>query len=328
MPEYYELPYEYDIGVAPQLNFPRPLYPPDHPDGPSDNGADVEAYKIIAWYLGRWATTDGKPNPSPKFDRAYSNAFAHGDGTGVGKSGVEGIQRQADVAGANGVIGQRTFNIMLYTRIPEGLPNAGKFPLAINDYAKELLEQAYQNFGEEDTEVKPPPVSNPRQAVMKHHEKRVGYTENPAGSNCDTRSDGIRTAQDKTAGGGTWLRYQPWCGCWCYYGLDSVDVKGMGSWMASVASIETRAKQREGCFRGWTTNGQLARPGDLVVIGGYGVHVETVREKPFSDGTVGTYGGNTSPGVYGSQSNGGGAYRRMRYPREVRGYALVRYPGE
>jgi len=41
-----------------------------------------------------------------------------------------------------------------------------------------------------------------------------------------------------------------------------------------------------------------------------------------------THGGNTSSGTSGSQSNGGGAYKRVRYPSEVRGYALVRYPGE
>ena len=68
------------------------------------------------------------------------------------------------------------------------------------------------------------------------------------------------------------------------------------------------------------------KKGDLVVIGGYGVHVETVRG--FYGSTTLTYGGNTSPGASGSQSNGGGAYERTRYPSEVRGYALVRYPGE
>ena len=69
------------------------------------------------------------------------------------------------------------------------------------------------------------------------------------------------------------------------------------------------------------------KPGDLTIVGGYGVHVEMVRGAPTSSSTP-TYGGNTSPGTSGSQSNGGGAYARTRYPSEVRGYALVRYPGE
>jgi hypothetical protein len=64
----------------------------------------------------------------------------------------------------------------------------------------------------------------------------------------------------------------------------------------------------------------------LAVIGGYGVHVETVRG--FNGSSTLTYGGNTSAGSVGSQSNGGGAYARTRSPSEVRGYALVRFPGE
>ena len=68
------------------------------------------------------------------------------------------------------------------------------------------------------------------------------------------------------------------------------------------------------------------KAGDLVVIGGYGVHVEMVRG--FDGNNTLTYGGNTSPGSSGSQSNGGGAYSRSRTSGEVRGYALVRYPGE
>jgi hypothetical protein len=77
---------------------------------------------------------------------------------------------------------------------------------------------------------------------------------------------------------------------------------------------------------GWTTDRSLVKVGDLVIIGGYGVHVETVRG--FSGSNTLTWGGNTSPGSSGSQSNGGGAYQRTRYPSEVRGYARVRYPGE
>jgi peptidoglycan hydrolase-like protein with peptidoglycan-binding domain len=165
-----------------------------------------------------------------------------------------------------------------------------------------------------------------RDATMKHLEKRVGYTEQPADSNCDNRSDGIRTAQDHTAGGGTWLRYQPWCGCWCYYGLEAGGVQGLNSNLASVASIEEDAKAKRGCFKGWTTDRSKVKKGDLAVIGGYGVHVETVRG--FSGSNTLTYGGNTSSGSSGSQSNGGGAYARTRYPSEVRGYALVRFPGE
>jgi len=326
--EYWERDYVYDVGVAPQLNFPRPLYPPDSPVGGSVPGPDVKAYKRIAWHLGRWATVDGVPDSAPSFSDAYTNLFAHGE-TNVGKSGIEGIQRQAKIVGGNGTIGQRTFNVMIYARIPEGLPNAGKFPLAIDLAAKELLEDAYQNFGDEDIVTPPPiPSTSKRQVALAHLERRVGYTEQPWGSNTDTRSDGIKTAQVHTAQGGTWLIGKPWCGCWCYYALESAGVEGIDSSLASVALIEENAKAGRKCFTSWTLDRSKVKPGDLVVIGGYGVHVETVRGKPLADGSVPTYGGNTSAGIAGSQSNGGGAYRRVRFPSEVRGFARVRYPGE
>jgi hypothetical protein len=105
-------------------------------------------------------------------------------------------------------------------------------------------------------------------------------------------------------------------------------VQGIDSSLASVGAIEDYAKQAAKCYRGWTTDRSKIKQGDLVVIGGYGVHVEMVRGPEQPDGGVPTYGGNTSPGNSGSQSNGGGAYKRVRYPSEVRGFALVRFPEE
>lgn len=326
--KYYELPYEYDIGQAVQLNFPRPIYPPDNTSGPSANGPDIVAYKRIAWHLGRWATAQGVPQESPQFDDAYNLGFAHGTGSGVGSSGIEGIQRQAKVAGANGVVGQRTFNILIYSRIPEGLPNAGKLITSIDNKVVDLLQDAWQNFGEEDTDETPPPVSSPRKVALAHLEKRVGYTENPPGSNFDSRPDGIHAAQDATAGGAHWLDRTFWCGEWCFYALQNAGVEGLGSWMASVALIEDYARLGQKCFKGWTRDKSKVLPGDLVVVGGRGVHVETARAKALSDGSVPTYGGNTSAGIAGSQSNGGGAFRRVRSSSEIYGFALVRYPGE
>src|SRR3954454_19623770 len=113
MTEYWERKPVYDVGEAPFFNFPRPLYPPDHPDGPMEYGPDIEAYKIIAWYFGRWATKDGVPKKDPDFDQNYTLDFAHGKDGNVGNSGIQGIQRQAEVAGANGVLGHRTFDILI-----------------------------------------------------------------------------------------------------------------------------------------------------------------------------------------------------------------------
>jgi hypothetical protein len=311
---WWELEYEYDIGAAVYVPFVRPLYPPDHADGPVPDGPDVEAVKRIAWKLGRW--------PAPPYDRAYSNAFAHGKSGNVGESGWQGVQRQAQVAKASGAYGERSHHIAIYARIPQGRDNAGKF--ACDDFEVALFQEAAKLFPPKDEAADEPPAGNRRQVALDHLDRRLGYTENPAGSNCDTRPDGIRTAQDHCAGGGTWLRYQPWCGCWCYYALEAAGVKGIDSHLASVASIEDAARAGSKCYRGWTTDRSKVQPGDLVVVGGYGVHVETVRA--FSGANTLTYGGNTSAGSSGSQSNGGGAYARTRYPSEVRGYALVEYP--
>jgi hypothetical protein len=142
------------------------------------------------------------------------------------------------------------------------------------------------------------------------HEHHLGLTESPADSNCDSRSDGIRTSQDGCANG-TWLRYQPWCGCWAWSGLYAAGkVKKGDSWLASVASIEDYAKAGRGPFKGWTTDGSKAKKGDLVVLFGRGQHVGTIRSTDANYAY--TWEGNTSSGSSGSQSNGGGSYKRSR----------------
>jgi hypothetical protein len=185
--------------------------------------------------------------------------------------------------------------------------------------AYEAWDKTHDEYGKSEKKT------SARDIAIKHLEKRVGYTEDPSGSNFDNRSDGIRTAQRATAGGGTWLDRQPWCGCWCFYAAQAAGVAGIDSHMASVAQIEDFAKAGQKCYRGWTTDLSRARPGDLAVIGGYGVHVETVRGS-YANGKLPTHGGNTSPGSSGSQSNGGGAFERDRSSSEVRGIALMDYP--
>lgn len=184
--------------------------------------------------------------------------------------------------------------------------------------------QAFCDDCDPDTGKRKIEAKSSRQVAMDHMKKRVGYTERPAGTNCDDRPDGIRVAQDHTASGATWLRGQPWCGCWCFYALETAKVPGIDSHLASVALIENTAKQGKKCYRGWTTDRGRVQRGDLAIVGGFGVHVEMVRG--FEGSNTLTFGGNTSPGTVGSQSNGGGAYERVRTPGEVRGYALVDYP--
>ena len=246
--------------------FPRPMYPPDakkQGKTPSKDGPDVVAYKRTVSRAGRWTWQ--------KFDDTYSDNFAHGKNE-LADSGVAGIQKQQKID-ATGWIGEKTFNSLRSIRVPEGLPNAGE--PAMDATAANLINDAWDIY-----QGNPDAGGNPRDKAMSHLEKRVGYTEQPADSNCDNRSDGIRTAQDHTAGGGTWLRYEPWCGCWCYYALEAAGVAKIDSHLASVSQIEDYARNGSKCYRGWTTDRSKIKKGDLVIVGGYGVHVETVRGKP------------------------------------------------
>lgn len=151
-------------------------------------------------------------------------------------------------------------------------------------------------------------------------------TEQPFGANRDHRTDGITAAQRRCAAGGLWLVGAPWCGVWCWNALHYAGVKGLSSRMASVAFIEDDARAKRGPFRGWTHDSKHVLRGDLAVMFGRGVHVETVRQVYPRLGLLRSEGGNTSPGNGGSQANGGGSYPRWRRLRDVHGFALVDYP--
>jgi len=144
-----------------------------------------------------------------------------------------------------------------------------------------------------------------------------GLNEQPGGSNCDSRSDGIRTAQDRCVAmgsSGTWLRYQPWCGVWCANAMDAAGVNGLTYDLASVEWIEARAKAGKAPFTGWTTDRSRVRPGDLVTMFSPGQHVGMVRS--ISGSTTNTEEGNTSDT----------SAQRSRSSGDIVGYALVAYP--
>lgn len=156
----------------------------------------------------------------------------------------------------------------------------------------------------------------------------AGLTEQPYGSNTDRRTDGIRAMQDLVAGGGTWLRGLAWCGIAACAAALHAGLKIPQPWRwASVAYIEDDARARTNGFVGWTRDPARVRKGDLAVLFGRGVHVETVVMVLRPLGIVITYGGNTSSGNAGSQNNGGGLYRRRRAIADVHGFARVAYPG-
>ncbi len=143
-----------------------------------------------------------------------------------------------------------------------------------------------------------------------------GLNEQPGGSNCDSRSDGIRAAQDrcvKHGSSGTWLRYQPWCGVWCCAAMEAAGVKSLSYNLASVEWIEARAKAGHAPFTGWTTDPAKVRPGDLVTLFSPGQHVAMVRTPGANPVTE---EGNTSDT----------SAQRTRSKSDVVGYALVAYP--
>lgn len=161
-----------------------------------------------------------------------------------------------------------------------------------------------------------------------------GITEEPWGSNTDKRPHkgdgrwGIRKAQEALA---SWLVGLAWCGTWCAWALSAAKVKGVSYRQASVALIEDDARAQRAPFWDWQppANYRKVLRGDLVVWFGRGVHVEMVRGFKRINGQVYviTDGGNTSSGSGGSQSNGGGSYRRVRPLSQAHGFARVDYPG-
>lgn len=180
----------------------------------------------------------------------------------------------------------------------------------------------------------------PRGKALRHLKKHRETDEQPHGSNTDrrpTREDGrpgkrgIREAQHRCAGGSTWLVGTAWCGEWARWALERAGVQNLSYRQASVALIEDDARAGRGPFFDWRSPSEWRHVlrGDLVVLFGRGVHVETVRSFKRVSGTVVvvTEGGNTSSGTGGDQSNGGGAYRRERPLRDVYGFARVNYPG-
>lgn len=158
--------------------------------------------------------------------------------------------------------------------------------------------------------------SRTRRAIIQWHHDHQGITEQPPGSNCDNRKDGIRHAQIMCADGGTWLLYSPWCGTWNHEGLRVAGIE-CGSFIASVSLTEDYARKSLGPFKRYTSGfTTTAKPGDVVILFGRGIHEATVEEVTSTG--YWTREGNTSPGD-GSQANGGWSGPRFRSAAEVHG---------
>jgi len=148
----------------PSVSFPRPLFPPDSKQlrkTPSSHGPDVLAYKRALARAQRWLPW----NPTG-WDDSYSDAFAHGTGTGgVDDSGVAGFQGQMGIK-PTGWVGESTFEALRTSLAPNkpGIPHAGK-PLFDAECIR-LLELAAEQFAES-----PPDVDDIRAAIAEFCEK-------------------------------------------------------------------------------------------------------------------------------------------------------------
>lgn len=156
-----------------------------------------------------------------------------------------------------------------------------------------------------------------RSEAIKWARAQLGTTENPPGSN---RGGKITIWQKGLA---TWLVGQPWCGVFVGTSAKEAGVKGITSRVASVALIEADSKAgKHGYSHAVPVSVDTIRPGDHVILFGPGVHVELVEKVHKRTRVIQTIGGNTSAGNAGSQSNGGGVFRRYRPIGDV--YAAAR----
>jgi uncharacterized protein (TIGR02594 family) len=102
---------------------------------------------------------------------------------------------------------------------------------------------------------------------------------------------------------------QPWCGIFVGTVLKKAGVR-TDSRIASVAAIETMARNREGNFRGFKGGGKGARRGDLLITR-KGQHVAFI-ERVDKDGTIHTIGGNESGRVQRASYRPGSVYGSVR----------------
>lgn len=137
--------------------------------------------------------------------------------------------------------------------------------------------------------------------------KEIGTKESPAGSNR--------------------VKYSLWyklIGAWCDMFISWLGyMTGGQSIIGRFASTRSHAAwfQRRGQW------GHQAKPGAIVFYD-FGVgHINHVGlvEKVVDGRRIQTIEGNTSSGVIGSQSNGGGVYRRIRSTNSVVGYGYPAY---
>jgi hypothetical protein len=147
--------------------------------------------------------------------------------------------------------------------------------------------------------------------------QQIGYVEGP---------------RDNQTKFGEWsgYNYQPWCGSFVNWILEFSGTHGEPSSVYTPSGAAAYRSSGQWIPR----NSGDVRPGDIVYFDWAGSentgavdHVGIV-EQPLADGRIQTIEGNTSSGEYGSQSNGGGCYRRVRPRGVIAGFGRPKYTAD
>lgn len=174
-------------------------------------------------------------------------------------------------------------------------------------------DKTHNKWGVPYGDTDKPSAGKGRDDIVKWCHKYVGVKERPAGSN---RGEPQPSGWQRRVFGGHGV---PWCACFAVCSAWDNGVKGSGT--ASVQLNVNLARKGQGIYRGYTTDPRRVRPGDHCAVGSTSTHTEVVVGPTAYD----TIGGNTSGGPGGSQSNGGGVYKRNRRGSIV-GWMLIREP--
>ena len=143
--------------------------------------------------------------------------------------------------------------------------------------------------------------------VIQTASRELGYTEAPPNSN--------RTKYGAAYG----LDGYPWCVIflWWVFMMAGLQELFFGGGKTASCGALMRYYQAQGRWyrSGW-------QPGDIVILNFSGTtdteHCGLVTET-HPDGSITTVEGNTTPGLEGSQDNGGSVARKRRYPRNILG---------
>lgn len=140
---------------------------------------------------------------------------------------------------------------------------------------------------------------------------QIGTTEVPAGSNWGPKVGG-------------WLKASglgfaaAWCGAFTNAVLRAGGFKAQNRWVYTPAML---ADARNGNFGLTVVAARYAQAGDCKLFKWPGVSRDSCDHVAYCINADETVEGNTSPGVSGSQNNGGGVYRRDRGDANVAGVA-------